>query len=132
MRPAIRNAVKMQTPAMTAADMITARTLMSLCSCATSSLCDSRSSYGKFGRSDEAFFGLEGGSVGFMSEGLPEVRVVDRHQRPAAQVACEEEHPHAQQPDGDRDVHPVEREAALPELRSDQPDQIHEAHHDDE
>src|SRR3954447_15222308 len=78
------------------------RTLMSLCSCATSTF--SRLPCGC------AWASVPG--VLPMSEHLLEVRIVDRHQRVATQLTGKEEQPHAGEPDRDRDVGQADRERA--------------------
>src|SRR5512134_2214600 len=81
----ISTAVPATTPNMTTTDQVSALMLTSLCSCATSSLCISSA---EWPCPAEAL-------VGFMRERLLEIRVVDRQQGPAAQVARKEEEPDA-------------------------------------
>src|SRR5438067_417226 len=99
------------------------RMLMSLCSCATS----------RFSRLPCGCAWASVPGVLPMSEHLLEVGIVDRHERMTAQLAGEEEQPHAREPHRDGDVREADRERALmTEDRRDQPDQIHQPDPDDE
>src|SRR5436190_1209182 len=99
------------------------RTLMSLCSCATSAF--SRLPCGC------AWASVPG--VLPMSEHLLEVRIVDRHQRVAAQLTGKEKQPHPGESDRDADVREADRERALvAEHGCNQPDQVHQPYPDNE
>src|SRR5262245_1933942 len=104
-------------------NQITARTLMSLDSCATSGLW----------RLPCACAAPSAPCVGpVMAEALLPVGIVERHERTRRELAGEEEQPHADEAERNRHVHPVNREAALIEVRRHDPDQVHEPHRQDE
>src|SRR6185437_4377697 len=95
----------------------TARTLMSDSSCATSRL----------SRLPCGCAALVPGVLP-MGEHLLEVRIVDRHERQATQLAGEQVEPDSRERDRNADVRERDREAALIEVRRDDPDQVDEAH----
>src|SRR5262249_45488191 len=70
-------------------------------------------------------------SVVSMSQGLAQLRIVQREERPAVELPAGGGGPGAAQPGGRGDVHPVEREAVRFEIGHDQPEEIDVAHAED-
>src|SRR5690242_12882119 len=67
-----------------------------------------------------------------MTEYFLPLRIVHRDERALAELAREQVEPEAADAHRNRDVQPVDREAALAERRTGQPDEVGPAHHEDE